>query len=196
MRIRICSQIGYVLMLLLIISSCVSTKLKSVWKDPGYSGQIKKVFVIGVSESSYRRSVFEKEFVNRLKPFHIEAVASHFVLGAEEMLDKETIVSKIQGQEIDVVLITRLVGKETKTIYNQTCYGHYSATHRSAYGKRMHKDEILHLETNLYDVRTEKLIWSALSSTYLIDDPNTSIPEEIKSLIKLMIKNLSKDKLI
>jgi len=186
----------FVILFVGILQSCAATTLKKVWKDPGYSGKIKKIFVIGVSEKQHVRTIFEKEFVNQLKPFYIEGVPSYFVLGAQKMLDKETIVSKIQGEEIDAVLITRLVGQDTKTIYNHNWYGHYSASYDNARKKRVYTDEILNLETNLYDVRTEKLIWSAVSSTYLLDDPSTSIPKEIQSFIKLMIKNLSEEKLI
>jgi hypothetical protein len=80
--------------------------------------------------------------------------------------------------------------------YKDNWYGYYSVTYRDALARHKYDDEILHLETNLYDVRTEKLIWSAVSSTYLLDHRSTSIPKEIQSFIKLMIKNLSEEKLI
>jgi hypothetical protein len=163
--------------------------LNYVWRDEGYSSHIKKVFIIGVSPKPVIRRIFEREFVNQLKSHGVDAVASHQVIPSDEMLDKETIVSKIKDLDIDTVLITRLAEKKTTTTYFNDWYGYYSGSHRIVY-----KEELVSLETNLYEVRTEKLIWSALSETVLFQE--LSIYKKIQSLVEVMVKHLSEEKFI
>ena len=174
---------------LLLITSCASTKLYSVWRDEGYRDHIKRVFIIGVSPKPVIRRIFEREFVNQLKSHGVDAVASNQVIPSDKMLDKETIVSKIKDLDIDTVLITRLAEKKTITTYVRDWYGYYSGN----YG-RVFKDELVSLETNLYEVRTGKLIWSASSETILME--GRSIYRNIESLVKVMVKHLSEEKFI
>jgi len=51
---------------------------------------------------------------------------------------------------------------------------------------------IVRLETNLYDVKTEKLIWSGQSKTWSKDSKD----QIINDVIKTVINNLQKNKLI
>ena len=60
-------------------------------------------------------------------------------------------------------------------------------------GIRMSKgDEVVSLETNLYETETGKLIWSAFSDTYV----GTASEQEIKSFVEVIIKSLSDNQLI
>jgi hypothetical protein len=163
--------------------------LYSVWRDEGYIGHINKVFIIGASPKPVIRRIFEREFVNQLKSRGVDAVASHQVIPSDEMLDKETIVSKIKGLDIDTVLITRVAEKKTLVRDFRDWYVYYTGSHR-----RVFKEELVSLETNLYEVRTGKLIWSASSETVLME--GRSIYRNIESLVKVMVKQLSEEKFV
>jgi len=54
------------------------------------------------------------------------------------------------------------------------------------------EDEYVYIETNLFDVATEKLIWSTQSETVILAGDQ----ELIKSFISTMVAQLSSDKLI
>jgi len=54
------------------------------------------------------------------------------------------------------------------------------------------KDEVIVIETNLYEASTEKLVWSAISETFYEGGSNALI----SSFIKIMVKNLSKENLL
>ena len=58
------------------------------------------------------------------------------------------------------------------------------------------QDEIVVLETNLYEAKTDKLIWSALSDTFVETFDRGSSGEMIKSFIQVIIKKLSEDRVI
>ncbi len=186
-------NISLLIIAFLLITSCASrsTKLTSVWRDENYTGHLKKVFVIGASPNPTVRSAFEREFVSQLKSLGVDAVPSHYSIFPEKMLDKDTIVSKIKGLEIDSVLITRLVWKDEKTYYGTSYYEDYRESYRSSKRMRNLKDVTFKVETKLFDAGTEKPIWSAVSETFILS--GVSIYEEIQPFIKNIVKNLSKE---
>ena len=189
-------NIGLLIIAFLLITSCASrsTILTSVWRDENYTGHLKKVFVIGASPNPTVRSAFEREFVSQLKSLGVDAVPSHYSIFPEKMLDKDTIVSKIKGLDINAVLITRLVRKDEQTYYGTNWYEDYKVSYRS--GKRMSKlkDVTLKVETKLFDAESEKPVWSAVSETFILS--GGSIYDEIQPFIKKMVKNLSKEKFL
>ena len=101
----------------IMISSCATTELNTVWRDDNYSGKIKKVLVIGVIKRPALRRSFEQEFVQQLKTRGTDAVASFTVLAADEEVDKNIIASKLKELNADGVLITRLIDKKTVETY-------------------------------------------------------------------------------
>ena len=176
-------------MSLLFLSGCASTTLISTWKDKTYSGNVKNVLIIVVAEKPGLRRVFEREYVFQLKGYGVGAMPSHKVVPADKMMDKDTILSKIEGLGIDSVLITSLVSKKTVTTVLPGWYGYYS----DAYGRRFTED-IVNLETTLYNTKSEKLIWSALSETTVLEGESSF--EKIRPFVETILKNLSTDKLI
>ncbi|MBE0426020.1 MAG: hypothetical protein IBX72_05165 [Nitrospirae bacterium] len=205
--------------------SCATTTLTSVWKDENYkAGQIKKILVFGVSDKPAIKRFFEDEFVKKLKTMKIEAVPSYAVIPSEKMQDKEYAQKKVKEMQFDGILITRLVDKRTietyyppekigtfvppshpprlyphfyPPAYYHGWYGYYYDCYQciTTPGYRV-EDEILSMETNLYDVKTDKLIWSALSDT-LIETFDGGINKSIiQSFIDVIIKKLSKDNVI
>ena len=111
-------------------------------------------------------------------------------------LKKETILNTVNQYENDAVIITHLIGKEEKEVYTRG-----GTPHRGLYG--FYRNRYSHpgysststdirLETNLYDVKTEKLIWSGRSNTWSQD----STDQVINDVIKAVINNLQKNKLI
>jgi len=190
---------------LMIMTSCSTTTLDSVWRDPNYQGgKLEKVFVIGVAKKQANRRLFEDKFVAQLKTYGTDAIASYTIIPSEEKLDKDTVETKIKTLGVGAVLVTRLVDikKETDYVpttgypsrsYQNDWYGGYSRRYRSVNSPGYYAQyEVVKLETTIYDTQTEKLIWSALSDTVLED----SVKVAIESVIKAIIKSLSDNQLI
>ena len=189
-----------------IMTSCATTTLNTVWKDDSYQGQITNVLVMGVSKQLVRKRFFEDEFVRQLQSHGLSATSSYRIFPSEGMLEKDTILSKIREMGIDTLLITRMVDKKTVetyvpgTVYHYAppraygrWHGHYAASYGAVYepGYTI-TDEVVVLETNLYDAKSEEIIWSALSET-VKEGPEERV---IRNFIKLMVKNISKTNLI
>lgn len=172
-----------------ILTSCSSTSEISTWKDKSYSGNVKNVLIIVVAEKPGIRRVFEREYMMQLKNRGVNAVPSYEIIPADKMMDKDTILSKIKGMGIDSVLVTSLVSKTRITTYHPGWYGHYS----NAYGRKF-TDDIVNLETNLYDVKSEKMIWSILSETTIMQGESSF--KKIQPFVETILKNLSENNLI
>ena len=202
--------------LLIIVSfmfcaSCSTTTMGTVWADKNYQGgKIKKIFVIGVSKDPTVRRVFEDEFVDQLKSLGTDAVPSYSLIPSEEMIDRPTVESKMKEVGADGVIVTTLVDRKTQKVQNTTSYydrgyyGHYSRSYNAQYARHRttsYEYEVFNLETNLYEIRNQKMIWSSLSDTQLpYSQPGTfsegAVNKAIKELIKNIVKRLSESQLI
>ena len=192
----------------LLLISCASTKLTDVWTDEAYHGSpFSTVLVIGVSDQQRVKRSFEDKFVNQLKKIGIEAIASSAVISSNKKLEKKDIVSAVEKSGVDAVLITHLLGVDKEKKYHppSSTYYHRSAPYYGGYYRyygnvysyvnspAYYTNHVtVLLETNMYAVDTKKLIWSGKSETW---NPESD-SEVIDSVIKLVIKNLQKDKLI
>ena len=190
---------GYLLFFVFLIISCTGTEITQKRIDDAYKGKpVSDILVIAITGNEHNRRVFEKKFVAQLKSVGVDAVSSEeaIPMPANLELKKETILNAVNQYENDAVIITHLIGKEEKDVYTRDSsahrgfYGFYSSRYSSTgYSST---STTVRLETNLYDVKTEKLIWSAKSKT-LSDDSNNQIMNDV---IKAVINNLYKNKLI
>lgn len=191
---------GIFLLGVMLVTACTTTQLTSVWKDPSYQARPAKIMVIGLAKKPEVRRLFEDEFVRQLKARGTEAIASYTVVADNQQGDRAAIEAKVKELGADSVLITRLVKKETVKVYVPgTAYSPppYYGTWPAYYGNPssggyVAEDEYAIIETNLYQVSNEKLVWSASSET-LMGDSNRSL---ITTYIEVLVKAMSYNKLL
>ena len=192
--------------LLMILTACATTKLSGTWKDESLSGKkFQKLLIIGAAKRQNVRELFENEFVRQLEDHGIKAIPSYTIISAENMLDKDTIVSHIAENKIDAVLITRLTGSkgereiESGNTY-RVPYAYYNQMHEY-YKKGLESSQgsspltthkVISLETNIYNAETEKLAWATASDVFVQD----ATYKLTKDFIKVIVKNLVSDKII
>ena len=185
-----------------MVTSCAttSTKLKKVWRDSDYGGKFKKVLVIGVIKRTASKHFFELEMARQLEDRGIDAIAGNLVLPHDKEADKDLIVSRLKELDADGVLIARLVKRKTveqRMPYNPPAlYRGWPSYYSRSYGVvyrpgYVTKNEVVIVETNLYDAGSEQLVWSALSETFVDDDKD----ELMKSFVEIMINDLFEQKL-
>ncbi len=180
----------------IIITSCATTNLTSVWKDDSYTGKADKIFIIGAAQKPGIRKIFEREFVNQLKAQGVNAIASDKYIPGDKMLDKDVIVSKIRELDVSTVLVTRLLERKdvVRAIpgYYSSLHNYYRQSYESSCPPGYKCEDIAALETNLYEVKTEKLIWSAITETSV----EAGTYDVIKEFIATIIKGLTKDNIL
>ncbi len=184
----------------LLLSSCATTIVTAVWKDESFTGPVKKMAVIGIFKTPAIRNSFEDEFSRQLRTHGVEAVPGYTVIPVDEQSDKDIVASKLRNLGTDYVLVTRLVDKRTVQTYvpgqayvvpgyYRSWGGYYQYAYTPGY---MVQDVYAYAETNIYDVKNDKLIWSARSETEI-----SGVNQElIQSFVKIMIDRLSADAVI
>jgi hypothetical protein len=204
MKNELINWFGYLSMIALLFVSCSGTGTELTQKriDDSYKGRpVSDILVIAITGNEHNRRTFEKKFVSQLKSVGVDAVSSEeaMPMPADLQLKKETILNAVQQHENDAVIITHLIGKEEKDIYTRGGSPHggfygfyrsrYSYAHDPGYSST---STTVRLQTNLYDVKTEKLIWSGKSNSW----SNEAKDQIINDVIKAVITDLYNNKLI
>jgi len=183
-------------------ASCTTTtRMTDTWKDKTYQGKAQKILVIMVAKSPDMRELFEDRFVGELNSRGNNTFQSYTIVPMEQLRDKEVVKSKIKSSGADTVLISRLVDTKTIESYNPGLiyvvpasyydwWGYYAVVFAD-YGYTGNV-AVAYIETNLYDVKSEKLIWSGHSKTERTEGEQ----QLITAFIKLMIRKLSSAGLI
>jgi hypothetical protein len=191
---------GFMILLLFILAGCASKpSITEFWMDETFEVQpYGKILIIGAAEKITFRNLFEAELVKQLQSMGIDAVPSYEILPYNNMLTRELVISAVEKSGIDSVLITSLVDRKKKTVYyslnGSNPYGYYTGLYTAMGGVgRVDSYEIpiLYLKTNLYDARSEKMIWSITSES----EYKYNI-KSINSAITLIINKLREDGLI
>ncbi len=194
------------LALVLWTSSCGTIKTLHVWKDDTYAQRLQKVLVIAVAENDYIRDQFENVVTERFSSRGIEAMPGHKVLphpkGAP---DREAIRVKVKELGVSSVLVARSASKKevaevtpgniyvVPTNFYQDWYGFYADSFSVVtLPGRQYDAEFFTLITNIYDVSTEKLVWSYLSKVKV----ETSLQGAVNPFIDKLMKQLEDNKLI
>jgi hypothetical protein len=205
------NKIALVLGTVLLVASCANTKISQSWVEPDNNKVYNNLLVIGVAESQQNRRAYESLFVEQLNALGVKAEASYKIIKSDQKIDRATISKAIEGLNIDGVLITHVLAIDEDTVYRPsmqyttmygggypggyygglyTYYPHVSTYVTSPGYYTTHQTYTI--ETNLYDVESEELVWSAHTRTFAPD----SVDEVINDLTKLLIQDLQDKNLI
>jgi len=199
MKENLVKLFGYLFSCAFLVISCAGTELTQNQTDEAYTGNpVSDILVIAITGNEHNRRSFETKFVAQLKSVGVDAVSSEkaIPMPANLELKKEMILNAVNQYKNDAVIITHLIGKDEKDVYTRGGSAHrgFYGFYRSRYSDPGYSSTTttVRLETNLYDVKTEKLIWSGKSDTWSKDSKD----KIINDVIKAVIKNLQKNKLI
>jgi len=186
-----------------------STKIMHSWAEPSFqTNSIKKIMVIGVAQNATIRRVFEDEFAAALGRQGVQAISSY---GQFDVLkaDSSTILAALSQGGCDGVMVTRLLDRKTvETYYPPTStyvaapspyYGGWYGYYSMGYSYMMEpgytvENEVVNLETNLYRVADAKLIWSAVSESWL--EQTIDRGSEIQPFVSSLIDGLARSNIV
>lgn len=165
---------------LLLVACAAQTKLTTVWADPDHHGpRFRHVLVVGFGEDGASRRVFEEEFVRALKAVGIAAQPSFSLESGVRETDLERVRELVRRSGADGVLTTRLVGVDKRVSYmpgqvvvapglgyRRGFYGYYSSAIVMSTPPSTFNYEVVTLETNLWQVVGEDLVWSGTTETF------------------------------
>lgn len=187
-----------------LAAGCSSTEVEETWKAPG-TGQLafKKVLVIASSPSVAFRHKAEDLMAQQIRGATV--IKSYTVLPDRASLeDKAKIDQLVRDNGIDGIVMMRVVSDQTEVSYEPPAYPSSYYAFGDYYGPdyglapfyydpgdvRTYK--VYGVETNVYEAKQGKLVWSGLTKT--TDPENTA--DLLKETVETVHEEMKKEKLV
>jgi hypothetical protein len=191
---------GLVAIFLCFNLTAQKTTIAKSWRDPDTQvkmGQFGKILVVAFVKNPANRKIAEDDIIKLLKS---KGVASYQVLGeSQSMLTEEELAEKIKMEEFDGALVMRLINPEkeieyvpgtgTYPAYYNDFYPYYGGSAKNFRDPEyMSKHNVYAVETNLYSLKENRLIWSGITTS---TDPK-SVDKMIASIGKIITAEMKK----
>lgn len=191
-------------LLITLLSSCQMRSAKQEsWLNPEFkSYKLGKTMVLAISESESRCRQYEALFVDALLPY-VAAGSIHASQDLTGKIDKENLDSILKENDIKTFIVTSVFDGSQRqqvvgigynaTPYNSSYWGFYNYGYSLTVNTATVSSFMEYvLETNVYDVESEKLVWSGRKSIF--DD--RSDMENMKLIIKNVTRDLEKHRIL
>ena len=194
-----------------LLCSCAATSVKQTWKSPDSPGPVGKVAVVAVAEYGNLRIGLENRFVRQLTKAGSTATATYDLLSLPQIkADKQAAAARFRANGAEGVLILRLANLSSSYRENRPGRERYAGmiTDVNSIGwyetftvgftdmspTYAHSKETVNLETSLYDLNTEKRLWSGVTQTVVTEDMDRVA--EMDPLIEKIVAAMKKDGVI
>ena len=172
---------GLAFLFVIVFSQCStpsSTMIVDSWSDYEYkTSGFRNILVVGIARRPEVRTSFEYELKSKLKNKNVAVIASSDVMPLDEKIDEETFHKYFIDKNIEAVFVTRLVAvdelpsnantNKTQHLDASSFYDYYDSHYGAEAEAEMDKQNlILKVETNLYETREQKKVWSCTSKSF------------------------------
>lgn len=189
-----------------------ATNFSQSYRNPGFEDTVfRRVLVIGVTQDAESRQAFENALASAIAGEGGTAAPSYTVLPASEQISEDELHAVLEREGIDGVVLTRLLSVDKDSQYTPPkkynkprtryypagwgygfgyggFYGFYGTTfaavHEPGY---FDTSTTLRVETSLYSVATNDLVWTGQSETIdpdSLDDARASITKAVATKLK------------
>lgn len=196
-------------MLIALIASglvaCAGPTMVGDWLNPGHKGPaFKRILVMGISPDSNIRRIFEDQFVAELRSRGVDAVASYRESQDAGELAEEQVREIMRSTRAGAVVVTRVARVHRETVVSpgsswvtaydpgmnrwrgdryDSFYGLYRSAWTTYVPPTVHEFDVYTLETNLWSVGGDELVWSGTTESVA----PSNVFREIEQLIGLVI---------
>jgi hypothetical protein len=174
-------------------SACSTpTTISGVWRDPDFSGApLRKVFVIARTSDENNRRALEEALAAALARHDVQSATSYRVFHDPHPA-REAVRQYLEAQGFDGALVAALKGVLARTTVETG--GSFEDYYGVLWGPSYYSptDQIVDVETTLWNPHDGKLIWSATSETA---NP-TSSSDAISSMVSKIVATLTEARLI
>jgi len=194
-----------------LLCSCAATSVKQTWKTPDFHPAVGKFAVITIDERNDLRIGFENRLVRYLENAGAPAFTTSKLLSlAQIKADKRAAADQFRAGGAGSVVILRLMDQEafmreirpgneryaaTVTGADYTSwYGYYSVGYMSMSPTYDTLKQKLYLETSVYDLNTEKRLWSGVTQTVVKERMDRVA--EMDPLVQKIVAAMRKDGVI
>jgi hypothetical protein len=176
-------------------------KFTSAWRSPE-AGAVtfagKKVAALVIAQDDSLRMSGEEALVRELTARGLQSVATYRIAPKEELQSADRAKVWFEKANVEGVVALRPISKDKRTTYNPGTWGTpYYTTLWGYYGYgwgnlyipgSVERDTIVIVETTIYSVPRNQLLWAAVSET---KNPKT-LQRFVEDLVKESVKELHK----
>jgi hypothetical protein len=182
---------------LLCLSACATTTFTSTWKAP--DGQTinpagKTVAAMFVSGDERNRHTAENALAKDLNARGARGVPAYSLLPNEVRDDAEDLLASLKKAGVSEVVIMRVVGKDQQPSFTQFSAAgtNTSETPGSSNAQGItdlrHFDTLVAVETSVYSLELNELMWSSTSRTTNPRDLDSLVNEVARATANEMVK--------
>jgi len=193
-----------------MVSCGPSQKITSSWinKDADLSKKYTNIFILAMTQNVAARNIVESDLANAAqakgyKVFKSSEVFMNQFTSKETAPSKDSVLAKAASLGCDAIFTVGLVDKTSETRYvpGMVSYspymgygygfgGYYGYMSPAMYSPGYYTtDKTYFMEAHVFDVATEKLVWSAQSEAY---DPS-SISKFSREYTAIVVEKISAD---
>ena len=187
-------------LLAVLMTACATTgPVSSVWTQPGQTPrQYERLVIFGVTNSPKVRRAYEDNFVKQLQARGVQATAGHELVSDRNLGRLTRLTEGYAKVRADGVVITHLVTDESPGArptarigsvpdHYRHLVGYFSQVYEEVCTPGYYSDlKSLRLETNLYDAKQERLVWSGRSQPLDPSSERTTISQVIEEIVVQM----------
>ena len=179
-----------------VLAGCASTNITNSWVTPDAQPiAFEKTLVVFIHSSEAIRRIAEDRLAQRIGADR--AVASHTLISQDEVRDTEAARAKVDAGGFDGAVVMRVIGRDQQLTYQPGMaypahyggfYSYYGYGWPAVYDPGyLRTDTIVTVETNVYSVADDKLLWSGVSETMnpsdvekAVDDVADAVARELR----------------
>lgn len=172
-----------------------SAKFKSTWMAPDagpfqFTG--KKVAAVVITDDLALQMSAEEALARELTARKVNGVASYRMIPKEELRDRDKAKAWFERTKVEGVVVMRVVSSEKETVYTPTVWstayyssfwGYYGTSWTAVRSYKVSQDRIITIETLIFDLAKDKLIWAGVSET--------TNPKDVQSVVKDLVAETS-----
>jgi hypothetical protein len=194
------------LLIMLFISLCLTrcsppVNITGSWKTPEeIPTSNRTVFIISVSGDEKIRKIVESNLAAEAARKNYKAFKSseHMINGTRNL---DSVFDKAIELNCDMIFSAALLDRKKEKYYVKgtvASYGPNAGFGYGGFGSTVYtpgyyqEDEVYFFESNLYDTRSKKVVWSSQSESAVLKDLNSFS----KKYAKAMVKQLETDKIL
>ena len=192
-----------------LFTGCADTVLQRGQAAEGVASlHFTKVMVIAITPDNFNRRMAEAAVKGKITK--IPSVGSYEVIPSfEELKDKAKVIQAVKDQQVDGVVVLRLLSNDTNVFHGSgssmpAWYGDFGTYYGMAYDmmsamtatNSLYVNFVYGIETNIYDAKTGKLVWTGLTQSTKDSTNYRNIPGLIREVSDTIRAELVKQKLI
>lgn len=164
------------------VACAPTTTLEQTWTMAGARNEppLQRVVTVFTSDNITIRRAGEDQLARDLREKGVEATPSYSILASNEVAESDATRSKLRSLGFDGLVVMNVVERYQQLEYSPASYdwgwGWGWGYGYSGYGAAPYTETVVRIETRAYSLRTNQLVWSALTRTEgeeankLIDD--------------------------